>query len=153
MIEESIIEHVSASLTVESVAVEQLVADTMEVAPGVVAFLSQDSVRLLTDDEYALLWYIVTVILRSWMEKHPSLPSMSAEALGDREEDLWTWYDQELKKPFSQRLDRIFDATEEEDLLAFVEDMTVPDDDEIITEAGRPILVIMAAAIVLCLYA
>lgn len=151
MIEEPIIEGVAASLTAESLEVDQLVGDTMDAAPGVVAFLSQDSVRLLTDDEYAMLWYIVTVILRSWQQVHGSLPDLTVESLGDQEEQLWTWYDQDAKLPFSQRLDRFFDATKEEDLLAFVEDMTVLDDDQIITEAGRPILVVMASAIVLSL--
>lgn len=151
MIEEPIIEGVAASLTAESLEVDQLVGDTMDAAPGVVAFLSQDSVRLLTDDEYAMLWYIVTVILRSWQQVHGSLPDLTVESLGDQEEQLWTWYDQDAKLPFSQRLDRFFDATKEEDLLAFVEDMTVLDDDHIITEAGRPIIVVMASAIVLSL--
>lgn len=150
MVSENKVEEIVLALEDEQL-LEEVVETIKASQPDIIAFLSQESARLLTEEEYSLLWYLVAAIMHSWGEEYGSVPTLSSDALGEREELLWTWIDKDVKQPFANRLDAFFEATEEEELMALVEDLTVPDEDYVVTEIGRPILVAMAATVIVCL--
>lgn len=116
--------------------------------PALAGFLAQESFDILNDDEYDLLWFVITLIYTVFTEKNNLKKPLEAEVIDEIEEVNWELLNQKEKASFSERLDAFFEETEQEDLMAFLEDCIVPDEEVDITPVGRELIFIAGATLI-----
>ena len=76
------------------------------------------------------------------------IPPLSNKALENAEEQNWERLDGVTAKRFRDRMDIFFENYSQEDLLAFVEDNLVEDEDSVVTKEGRePMFVALKSVI------
>lgn len=147
-IPESTIERALAY--VESADYELLTQDFAEAQPTVLSYLINES-SVLTAVERDYVLYLAMVI---WEATERSIegetPVIEADTLGKAEEDNYALLDGIKTKDFRERLNVFFENTPQEDLLAFVEDALVEDEeaDIEITETGREPMFVMLKSMI-----
>jgi GTPase Era involved in 16S rRNA processing len=146
---ESVIDAIEESEETPEMQIEQLEKEQ----PMLLAYLANEQFDTLTEEERSYLFYLTWVIYQSakTSEQVKVLPMITEEALGEAEEDNWETYLDNTSKDFRRRLDPFFEATEQEDLLAFLEDALIDDDDATITEVGRDLLFIGLKTVMDCI--
>ena len=156
LVSENTIDAVVESL--ETADFEAEVAILGDEQPALLAYVMSEEFELLTQDERELMLYIIIVLWRS-VERHKGaaldpLPDEesgykhSINALEDAEERNWERLDTVTLKHFRDRMTVFFDGYGQEDLLAFVEDTLVEDDDTIVSKEGRePMFVALKSVI------
>lgn len=117
--------------------------------PEVMDYLQDEEHTLaFTEDEQDYILYLLLVIWEAVRQVHPDLPGVSLEALNQAEEANWNKLEGLTEKKFRDRLDVFFDSTNQEDLLAFLEDALQEDEDSFVTkEAREPIFVLLKSII------
>lgn len=107
--------------------------------PHIAAWLLGESFELLTDEEKDLLFFLAMVIYEASKRKNGTLPEVDGESLRDAEELNWQIMEDVKATTFRDRMSIFFDDTEQEDVLAFIEDSLVEDEDDepIVTKVGR----------------
>jgi hypothetical protein len=145
-ISETIIDTVVEAL--EQVDFEQEIADFTEDHPVLIEYWGSEDFALLTQEEQELMLYVLLVLVKSVERAAGELPPLSSEALENAEEKNWERLEKVTAKLFRDRMDIFFDNYPQEDLLAFVEDNLVEDDDSIVTKEGRePMFVALKSVI------
>ena len=121
--------------------------------PALLGYVFSEDFELLTREEREYLLYLLIVIWKS-IEKikkdNPvaventsrknsiDTPSVMSNALGEAEERNWELLDEVKETRFRERMNVFFDDSDQEDLLAFIEDALMEDDDEsVVTKEGR----------------
>ena len=146
-VSETIIDALVESL--ENADFEDEVALLGEQQPALFTYIYSEDFELFTDNEKDLLLYIVLVLYRSVEKVRGEIPPLSKKALEDAEEVNWERLDKVTSKKFRDRMDIFFEAYDQEDLLAFVEDNLVEDDDDKqITKEGREPLFVALKSII-----
>ena len=107
------------------------------------AVLTDESLDVLKDEEYDLLWFMVTVIYGSIKKAHSNLPVIKPKAYEKAEELNWNTWNHSKGKNFRDKLDVFFEGFEQEDLLAFVEDSLESDEEYNISNTGREVIFII----------
>ncbi len=145
-ISEEIIDNVVEAL--EKADFEREIADFTEDYPVLIEYWGAEDFALLTQDEQELMLYILLVLVKSVEKAQGALPPLSSEALENEEEKNWERLETVTAKLFRDRMDVFFENYSQEDLLAFVEDNLVEDDDSIVTKEGRePMFVALKSVI------
>lgn len=125
------------------------ISDDIEIVcqeqPHLAAFLKVDNHTLLSQEEYSLLWFMTVIIYRAYEEANADLDVLSEEEIGDKEEKIWEIINDSKEKTFRGKLDEMFELCPEEELLAFIEDTLVDDEDSLVTSAGKEFLFVAAA--------
>jgi hypothetical protein len=147
IVSEQTIDAVVAAL--ETVDFEKCITDLAARQPNLLAYWASDDFDLLTQDEKELMLYILLVLVLAYeKEAGKNLPPLSHKAIENAEEANWACLDTITAKRFRDRMDVFFDNYAQEDLLAFVEDNLVEDDDSIVTKEGRePMFVALKSVI------
>ncbi len=155
LVSEDIIESVIDALEESEETPEMQIEQLEKEQPMLLAYLANEQFDTLTEEERSYLFYLTWIIYQSakTSEQVKVLPTITEEALGAAEEDNWETYLDNTSKDFRRRLDSFFEATEQEDLLAFLEDALVEDDDAAITEVGRDLLFIGLKTVMDCIVA
>lgn len=112
------------------------------------SILTEDNLDVLQDDEYDLLWFMVTVIYGSISNTFAELPLVSPKVYEAAEEKNWDTWNNSKGKDFRSKLNVFFDGYEQEDLLAFIEDSLEPDEEVELSATGREVLFITCKSIV-----
>lgn len=99
----------------------------------------------LTKEEAEVLHFCLTVIYGT-IKSAKSGKKFDLDEYMDAEEANWAFRDK--NKSFISSLDKYFDDYPEEDLLAFVEDMIVDDEDQELSIAGQEIIFISAKSLI-----
>lgn len=145
-ISETIIDNVVEVL--EQVDFEQEITHFTEEYPVLIEYWGAEDFALLTQDERELMLYVLLVLVKSVEKAKGKLPPLSNESLENAEEKNWERLDNVTAKRFRDRMDVFFDNYPQEDLLAFVEDNLVEDEDSIVTKEGRePMFVALKSVI------
>ncbi len=110
--------------------------------------LTEENLDVLEDDEYDLLWFMVTVIYGSIISLNDDLPLIAPKAYESAEETNWNTWNHSKGKNFRDKLNDFFEGFEQEDLLAFIEDSLEPDEDVDISPTGREVIFITCKSIV-----
>ncbi len=105
--------------------------------PVVMAYLVSDNFDLLTQDEREFMLYVALIIWQSSSKTNPELPSVSEQQLEDAEEANYELFETLANRPLHERFDRSFDEYPQEDLLAFVEDVLMAEDEP---DASEPLV-------------
>jgi len=148
MIPESIIEEVIGHYDSDKKGYESSMTEIMEQQPALIAFLSQESNDVLTEDEKDILWYLILIIIISTKRQGIAVSELSDVDLGNIEETNWQVLQTQPKGTFRDKVTVFFDDYEQEDLLAFVEDSLELDDESPITSVGRDVIFISAKTVI-----
>ena len=139
MILEKTIEQVILELAEKPEVFESEIQQILEEQEGVAAFILSEGFKLLQDEEYDLFTYLMLVIIKSF-QAEKAVPNIPIETIETIEEKNWDVFSNMGSKPFKEKLDVIFKAYPEEELLAFVEDAIQNDDDSTLSSVGREII-------------
>lgn len=112
--------------------------------PAIAAMLTDESMELLNDDEYELLWFVIIVVYQCITQQFGDVLPISTGSLERIEEDNWELLGENVNVPFRARLDTFYARTNQEDLLSFIEDSFESDDEMHIAPASREVLFITA---------
>jgi hypothetical protein len=104
--------------------------------PAIMGYVFSEDFELLTQDEREWMLYIMLVLWES-VEKVKNIPTLNKKAIEAAEERNWELLDAVTSHTFRDRMDVFFNDSVQEDLLAFIEDSLVEDDDSIVTKEGR----------------
>lgn len=116
--------------------------------PALLAYFLSEDFHLLTEDENEYLLYLGIVIWKSITSVSPDLPAVSEKELEMAEEINWDLLTHVTSNKFRERMNVFFENYSQEDLLAFVEDALIDDEDAFISKEGRePLFVTLKTVI------
>lgn len=118
---------------------EDRLAEMMNDHPQVTGFLIQESTEILTEAEKDVMWFITTTLIEV-LEDEVNMETVSEKGLMSQEEANWALYQENPKGVFYDRISPFFEDYPQEDLLAFIEDMTQVDEEGDMTKIGREVV-------------
>ncbi|MEE9438158.1 MAG: hypothetical protein V3V14_04100 [Saprospiraceae bacterium] len=148
MIAEEIIDSIVEKYIQNTEYYEESLNELMDSQPALLAFLTQESSEVLTEEEKDIAWYLVLIIIRSCQAGEINIEELADVFLSENEETNWEVYQETPKGFFRDRITPLFKNYEQEDLLAFVEDSLEIDDDSPITPVGREVVFIMTKSVI-----
>ncbi|MEL6863422.1 MAG: hypothetical protein AAFP19_03340 [Bacteroidota bacterium] len=114
---------------------------------SLLAYLFSEDFQMLTPDEREYLLYCALVIWRAITLGHDEVAPLGEHEIGSAEEK--NWEQMNSKGRFRDRISPFFENYPQEDLLAFVEDALVHDEeDPFISNEGRDYLFITLKSII-----
>lgn len=151
---ESVIDQILESLEETPEMAEEIFNDLNARQPELIPFLLGNNEEAFTQQEQSFLLYLLMVIWKAHLEVNGQQPVIAPEALEDAEERNWELLEQlpPSVKRFRERLDVLFESSTQEDLLAFVEDALLEDEQEeerppVAKESREPIFVLLKTVI------
>lgn len=129
-ISEHQIDEVVRALSKNEHTYEDALVDMQGNQPILFSYFISESFKLLTKEEKDYLMYLSLVIWQAVHNQHPKLPLIESEKIEEIEEQNWTLFNETKVKGFREKLDVFFAEYLQEDLLAFVEDALVENDEE-----------------------
>ena len=105
--------------------------------PVLLSFLVSDNLKVLTEEEHELLYFLAAIIWKSISKAHPESLLIDENILGKAEEGNWELLEANVRGTFSERITPFFEKYPQEDLLAFIEDALVFDEESQVTNEGR----------------
>ena len=152
-VSEKIIDAVALSLEDSAGAYEDAVEQLREEQPVILAYLFNEELKIFTQGEKEYMLYLILVIWQAIKTANAeSQPSTSADAFTATEEKNWEILQAQKKRSFRDKLDVFFDQYPQEDLLAFVEDALVEDEEEesVVTKEGREAVFVILKTVIDC---
>lgn len=140
MIEEKYID-IAIDLLGDEILFRRKSANLITTQPSIIAYLESEGFQILSNEEKDLMWYCILVIIEAIIQSEEELESIMLEEIEEAEELNYSKVGEKNLK-FSDVADLMFDQYEEEDLLAFVEDTLIPDEEEFPTPVGRKVIFI-----------
>lgn len=117
--------------------------------PLLVSYLGGEQFAVLEETEYQILLFEAMIIAECFPEVDFGNDETTAELLEECESANWAAFDNDDQGSFHDRLDIFFEDTDEEDLLAFIEDSLVDDEEsEPIHAASKEIIFITLKSLV-----
>lgn len=110
--------------------------------PILFSYLLSESFKLLTVEESEYLLYLALVIWKAVDAETKEMPILDSEKIEEAEERNWALFNETTARGFNDKLNVFFDKYPQEDLLAFVEDALVDDEDSFVTKEGKELLFI-----------
>jgi hypothetical protein len=151
MISEKTIEQTIAQFESDQVDYEKAIREFSGRQPAIVSFLLADHEGALTDAEQEYLMYLANIIFRSVEAEEGELPKATPNEVTNAEEKNWDLLGQSKSRNFRERLDVFFANTDQEDLLAFIEDSLVEDEEAeevVVTDEGREPMFVLLKTVV-----
>lgn len=148
-IDETTIDHIAVKLgtsdTDRAAAVDSLEAEQ----PVLLAYLFSENFGAFLEREREYILFLVLVIIESIKAKHPGQVLPINEALlSETEEENWTKIQTVKAQRFRERMDVFFKDTNQEDLLAFIEDALIDEEDGLLSKEGRePIFIVLKSIV------
>lgn len=127
---------------------ETLLTDLSKTQPALVSYLYSESFQSFTLEEQQLFLFMALVIWKAIDGSHDDIDELSEDDIAAAEERNWEILQDAGKGDFRERLTPFFEDSPQEDLLAFVEDSVVPDEDNMVTEEGKEYLFISMKTII-----
>jgi hypothetical protein len=129
-----------------------LVTELSEIQPAVFAFLFTENTELFTEYEKEYLLFILLTLwqaIRTQIDVE-DMDEIDSDELSLAEEKNWELLESITAKRFRDRLDVFFKDNKQTDLLAFVEDMLLDEEDELLTKEGREPMFVILKSIIDC---
>lgn len=152
-VSEKIIDQVALSLEDSTGAYEEAVENLREEQPVILAYLFNEELKIFTQGEKEYMLYLILIIWEAIKSVNPELvPTTSTNAFTAKEEKNWETLQAQKKRTFRDKLDVFFDQYGQEDLLAFVEDALVEDEEEDseVTKEGREAVFVILKTVIDC---
>ncbi len=133
---------------------EKQMEDFAAAQPVVIAYLFNDeNTHLHTEDEKGFLHYLCLICWLSFESENGPCPAIGEDDLGEAEEENYGVLENSTEKQFRKRVDPFFEGYGQEDLLSFIEEAMLEDEDEpdaIVTKEGRESLFVAAKTVLDC---
>lgn len=148
-IDEDTIDQVAVRLGASEAARKAAVEALREEQPVLLAYLFSENFDAFLNQEREYVLFLVLVIVESAKTKtQQTLPIITEDILGEVEESNWTRLQTVHAQRFRERLDIFFEDTAQEDLLAFIEDALIDEEDGLLSKEGRePIFIVLKSVI------
>lgn len=148
-IDEDTIDQIAVKLGTSDTAREVAIEALREEQPVLLAYLFSENFDVFMNREREYVLFLVLVIIESAKSKTSNtLPIITEEMLGEVEESNWTKIQAVNAQRFRERLDVFFEDTNQEDLLAFVEDALIDEEEGLLSKEGREPLFIVLKSII-----
>lgn len=141
-IAEQIIDSVTEALDAEEHSYDQAIADMQSKQPILFSYLLSESFKLLTKEESEYLLYLGLIIWKSINTQENTGATLTSEHIEEVEEKNWALLNESNARQFREKLNIFFEKYPQEDLLAFVEDALIDDEDSFVTKEGKELLFI-----------
>jgi len=119
-----------------------------ESQPVILAYLFSENFKLLTQQEREYMMFLALVVWKASEANQPEIDQVTENTLEDLEEKNWEKFHKVISRKFNEKIDIFFKNYPQEDLLAFVEDGLVQDEDSEITNEGRDYIFIALKTII-----
>ncbi len=149
---EEVIDAMISSFENEDDAYDQALLEFTTAQPGITNYLLSEEFDSLTDDEKEVMLYMCIIIYNSIKNFHPEMPTLTVDEIEDAEDANWGLLENISEKKFRDRMNVFFNETPQEDLLAFIEDVLL-EEEEIITKEGREPIFVALKSITDCFQA
>ncbi len=116
--------------------------------PAIISMLYSTDLKTLTDEETDLLFFIVAVLYESVKKKQGHPPQVIPDDLEAADDANWAQMLAAGNGNFRERITPFFDGYYQEDLLAFVEDALMDDEDQVVSGIGREAIFVTAKTVV-----
>ena len=127
---------------------EELFREIAAKQPVLLSFLVADNLQVLTAEELELLYFLTAIIWKAITTIHPESPLIDQDTLGKAEEENWALLESNIRGTFSERITPFFVNYPQEDLLAFVEDALIFDEESQVTNEGRTYLFVVLKTLI-----
>ena len=152
-IAEAIIEKTIQQFDAATASFDLATESLQKEQPVLLGFLFSESFEVFTEKERELMLYLLIIIYHSVEAVEPIERSISEKEISYWEELNWAKMQTVKSKQFRERLDVFFEDADQEDLLAFVEDMLIDEEEEQLTKEAREAIFISMKTIIDCLTA
>lgn len=139
-ISEEIINPVIDEISDDEAVYEEKMLSFSEAQPFLLAFLLSEGFDVLEEHEKSLLFYLAMIIYFSVEAVYPELDIIELEDIQNADETNWIAVDRLKLKETKAIADHFFMDYEQEDLLAFVEDALMEDEEYQISNIGRNVI-------------
>jgi hypothetical protein len=112
------------------------------------AYIFGEDEATFSDEEKDFLLYLLLIIWEAISLKVKPIAPVTAAALAEAEEATWESMEANVGKKFRERLDEFFEETKQEDLLAFIEDALLDDEESPVSKEGREPMFVMLKAVI-----
>lgn len=129
LVTEALIEQAISQLEDQEELADQLLEEMEDEHPVLMSYLFSESFQVLTQAEREYLIPLALVIFQSYRLAGKKPLEITEEMIGKAEEENWSIYSEHPAKTFRDRLTPFFERSQEEDLLAFLEDALTIDDE------------------------
>lgn len=148
-IPEALIDRITDELGGSDQAFLEALEEMKKSQPILTAYLFTEDTEALTNTEREWLLYLAVVIFKAASSQLDYLERVNEETVLKAEELNWELLQQSTANSFHERLNVFFENYTQEDLLAFVEDALVDDDEDgFVTREGRePLFVTLKTVI------
>ena len=151
-VSENIIDQIAISLSASEEQYTLAVSELKDQQPIILSYILSENFNLLTQKEKDYLLYLTLVIWKAIQQVQATGDLIPTEQIDETEEANWALLNSSKARRFKERLDAFFDNTSQEDLLAFVEDSLVEEEEEaFLTKEGKELLFIGLKTIIDCL--
>lgn len=149
MVQETTIDKVVDIFNEDESALDTALAALEAQQPLLYGFLLEsEEFEAFTDAEREYLLFLALVVWKSVEEQYGECPEVSEEQLSAAEEKNWEQLGELSETRFRERVSLFFTDYGEEDLLAFVEDALLEDDDTPVTKEGREALFVSLKSVI-----
>lgn len=152
MLEAAIIDEITEELSASEKAMTHTLDLMNEEQPVLLAYLFSETFDVFTEREQAFIVFLSAVIWKSIYQVYGPQDEVTEDAIGQAEDHNWELLNSVKARQFRDRLTVFFEEfPEAEELLAFVEDAVLADDDSPVTKEGREPIFVSLKAFVDCL--
>ncbi len=110
--------------------------------PALASYILSDDFSLLTELERETLLFGATVLLSLARIQETSIEVITDDEIGEWDEANWTAIEEAPGRKLSDKMDVWFEGYPETELLAFIEDLCIEEEEEDITPAGSEMMVV-----------
>lgn len=149
-ISESIIDAIALEIGDNESYYEKALEVFKEEQPILLGFLYSESFEAFNVKEREYLLFLALVIYHAIRKENPDIDIIDEDQISDAEESNWEKLETVTSKKFRERMDVFFKDYPQEDLLAFVEDALVEDEEEfdfLAKESREPLFVSLKSII------
>ncbi len=148
MIAEKVIDQVVERFAGKPADLSHVYKELAAEQPAIISMLYSTDLKTLTDEETDLLFFIVAVIYESIKNKKGLPAQVMPEELETADDANWGKMMTAGNGNFRERITPFFDEYPQEDLLAFVEDALLDDDDQVVSGIGREAIFVTAKTVI-----
>lgn len=146
---ENIIDEVIDRFETAPGAFEEALRNMEKEQPVLLAWFFSEHFDLFTREEREYLEYLALVVWRSIRDVCGPHPAVNEEQISETEDGNWERLEAVKSHKFRERVGIFFENYPQEDLLAFIEDALLDDDeDAIVTKEGREALFVTLKSVV-----
>lgn len=149
-ISEDIINNTVDLISDEDTSYEDLMQQFSESQPFLLSFLMSEGFDVLEEQEKSLLFYMSLVIFQSITKVEGEIETVTLEQIQKIDDEHWSTVDAQKFKTMKEIADHFFQDHPQEDLLAFVEDTLVEDEEYSISNIGRNVIFVSMTTLIRC---